>query len=249
MRAQLRKAERDERITRLRSGDRNVLDYICPPDWCHATRDVASASEPAAAVELPRRSVTMSIPFLRNICPPSRRRPCLAVRAANHELDLAALARSTEADVHPRRRAVVRHWPEPAGSRGRGAATVLTGICQASHRAHGDGPWPASARASKCHHPAAARAVSMATPAPDRGRTATAIGARGGRCRRRRELVAVVLRRRRIHRENSRERPGRATDAYEMQPAVIVMDMTMPVLDGVEATRLIKATKATRDAR
>ena len=37
--------------------------------------------------------------------------------------------------------------------------------------------------------------------------------------------------------------------AYEMQPAVIVMDVTMPVLDGIEATRLIKATAATRDAR
>jgi CheY-like chemotaxis protein len=37
--------------------------------------------------------------------------------------------------------------------------------------------------------------------------------------------------------------------AYEMRPAVIVMAVTMPVLDGIEATRLIKATTATRHAR
>jgi CheY-like chemotaxis protein len=37
--------------------------------------------------------------------------------------------------------------------------------------------------------------------------------------------------------------------AYEMRPAVIVMDVSMPVLDGIEATRLIKAGAATRDAR
>ena len=37
--------------------------------------------------------------------------------------------------------------------------------------------------------------------------------------------------------------------AYEMQPAVIVMDMIMPVLDGIEATRLIKAIDELRDAR
>ena len=37
--------------------------------------------------------------------------------------------------------------------------------------------------------------------------------------------------------------------AYEMRPGVIVMDLTMPVLDGLEATRLIKATDATRHAR
>jgi CheY-like chemotaxis protein len=37
--------------------------------------------------------------------------------------------------------------------------------------------------------------------------------------------------------------------AYDIRPAVIVMDVTMPVLDGVEATRLIKAIDAARDAR
>jgi CheY-like chemotaxis protein len=37
--------------------------------------------------------------------------------------------------------------------------------------------------------------------------------------------------------------------AYECQPAVIVMDITMPVLDGIETTRLIKAAEATRDMR
>ena len=37
--------------------------------------------------------------------------------------------------------------------------------------------------------------------------------------------------------------------AYEMRPAVIVMDLSMPILDGIEATRLIKAADATREAR
>ena len=37
--------------------------------------------------------------------------------------------------------------------------------------------------------------------------------------------------------------------AYEMRPAVIVMDLSMPVLDGINATRLIKAVELTRNAR
>lgn len=37
-----------------------TVEYIRPPDWCHANGDVASASELPAAFELPLRSVTMS---------------------------------------------------------------------------------------------------------------------------------------------------------------------------------------------
>ena len=45
-----------------RPGLKCTVDYICPPDWCHVIRDVASASELWGADKLPLRSVTMSIP-------------------------------------------------------------------------------------------------------------------------------------------------------------------------------------------
>ena len=37
--------------------------------------------------------------------------------------------------------------------------------------------------------------------------------------------------------------------AYDLQPAVIVMDLMMPVLDGMEAARLIKAIDELRNTR
>jgi CheY-like chemotaxis protein len=37
--------------------------------------------------------------------------------------------------------------------------------------------------------------------------------------------------------------------AHEIRPAVVVMDVAMPIMDGLEATRLLKAADATRHAR
>ena len=64
-----------------------------------------------------------------------------------------------------------------------------------------------------------------------------------------RELVAIVLRDAGFIVRTASDGLEALIAAYEMRPAVIVMDVTMPVLDGVEATRLIKATEATRHAR
>ena len=60
-----------------------------------------------------------------------------------------------------------------------------------------------------------------------------------------RELVALVLRGAGFVVRTAENGLEALIAAHEMQPAVIVMDMSMPVLDGIEATRLIKATDST----
>jgi two-component system, cell cycle response regulator DivK len=64
-----------------------------------------------------------------------------------------------------------------------------------------------------------------------------------------RELVAGVLRNAGFVVRTAANGLEALIAAYEMRPAVIVMDVTMPVLDGLEATRLIKAADATRHAQ
>lgn len=64
-----------------------------------------------------------------------------------------------------------------------------------------------------------------------------------------REFIALVLREAGFVVRTAENGLEGLIAAYEMRPGVIVMDVAMPVLDGIEATRLIKATKATRDAR
>ena len=64
-----------------------------------------------------------------------------------------------------------------------------------------------------------------------------------------RDVVATVLRGAGFFVRTASNGLEALLTAYEMRPAVIVMDVTMPVLDGIEATRLIKAIETTRHAR
>jgi len=64
-----------------------------------------------------------------------------------------------------------------------------------------------------------------------------------------RDLIALVLRNAGFVVRTAVNGLEALLAAYEMRPDVIVMDLTMPVLNGLEATRLIKATEATRESR
>ena len=81
------------------------------------------------------------------------------------------------------------------------------------------------------------------TPAPARGRVLVVDDAHDTR-----ELIVFAL-------ESAGLMPLTATNglegllaAHDLRPAVILMDLNMPVLDGIEATRLLKTSPATRDA-
>ena len=64
-----------------------------------------------------------------------------------------------------------------------------------------------------------------------------------------RDLVALVLRNAGFVVRTAVNGLEGLLTAYEMRPDVIVMDLTMPVLNGLEATRLIKAIHATKESR
>lgn len=64
-----------------------------------------------------------------------------------------------------------------------------------------------------------------------------------------RDLLAIVLREAGFAVRTAANGLEALLLAYELQPVVIVMDVAMPVLDGIEATRLIKTLEPLRDAR
>ena len=97
---------------------------------------------------------------------------------------------------------------------------------------------------------AAAQRVLERSPRRSRGRISVLPGCtRRGRLRRHSQSRGGGAAERRVHRQDCRRWLEALIAAYEMRPSVIVMDVSMPVLDGLEATRLIKACAVTRDAR
>jgi CheY-like chemotaxis protein len=64
-----------------------------------------------------------------------------------------------------------------------------------------------------------------------------------------RDLVALVLRKAGFVVRTAVNGLEGLLIAYDMRPDVIVMDLRMPVLNGLEATRLIKATQSIQESR
>jgi CheY-like chemotaxis protein len=64
-----------------------------------------------------------------------------------------------------------------------------------------------------------------------------------------RDLAALILRDAGFHVVTATNGVEALLKAHELRPLVIVMDVNMPILDGLEATRLLKATATTRHAR
>lgn len=172
----------------------------------------------------------------------------LAVRAADHELELAAVVRRAEAEVHHAEAARSLALGGAAGSadevrrltgnvrRAIESTETVRRACVSAREQF------VTTRQLLSRLDGDASAGPRTTP---RGNTVLVVDDAEDV----REMVAFVLRDAGFIVRTAVNGLDALLNAYEMQPAVIVMDMTMPVLDGVEATRLIKATKATRDAR
>jgi CheY-like chemotaxis protein len=174
----------------------------------------------------------------------------LAVQAGDHEDHLEGLVRATEADVRQAQTALshaleschgeVSEWQRDCSSH------LMRSVecASAAHRAC------ASARQQFVNARrllARLDRYSMEQPSDPIRRAASVLVVDD--IAEIRELVAFVLRDAGFVVRTAGNGLEALIAAYEMEPAVIVMDMTMPVLDGIEATRLIKATDAISHAR
>jgi CheY-like chemotaxis protein len=161
----------------------------------------------------------------------------------NHEGQLEALVAVSEGDVRHAEAAIshaadldlddVRHLLAAQLQRSAASAATARRLCASAHQQHA-----AACRLLK--HLGGDRGVATQCP------NAVLVVDDHGDVR---EVVARVLQDAGFVVRTAANGLEALIAAYEMRPDVIVMDVTMPVLDGIEATRLIKAGEATRDAR
>jgi CheY-like chemotaxis protein len=225
-----------------------------PARLVHAACDVASASELQVADVLPRRSVTMSIPFfpehLACIRDDARR---IVECARSHEDHLSGLIRTTERAV---RQATELSRAFAAGDISASAAH-LQRVCsdQLSDSVENADAAHRACVGAREQHVAARRLLSRIDtqcPAADTmsgGRSTPTPVLVVDDVADLRDMVAVVLRDAGFLVRTAVNGLDALLVAHEMQPSVIVMDVTMPVLDGLEATRLIKASEGLREAK
>lgn len=149
----------------------------------------------------------------------------LVVQAADHERSLHTLLANAELDL--------RNGPPEHRARQRQAVTVATQLCL-------------DARA---HQIAVGRVVVDlgADPAEDRPHPAVVLVADDYPDSR--EWLSIMLRGAGFMVQTAANGLEAVIAAHQLRPAVILMDIGMPVLDGIEATRLIKAIDELRAAR
>ena len=162
-------------------------------------------------------------------------------RAGNHESQLEALVAAAEGDLRHAETArseaadadvdQLRHMLFAQAERSAAGAAMAKRLCASAHEQHG------AARRFLVH---------LDRGAVDEYPNVVLVVDDSGDIR---DLIALVLQNAGFVVRTAANGLEALIAAYEMRPAVIVMDVSMPVLDGIEATRLIKASDATRDAR
>ena len=162
-------------------------------------------------------------------------------RAGNHESQLEALVAAAEGDLRHAETArseaadadvdQLRNMLFAQAERSAAGAAMAKRLCASAHEQHG------AARRFLVH---------LDRGAVDEYPNVVLVVDDSGDIR---DLIALVLQNAGFVVRTAANGLEALIAAYEMRPAVIVMDVSMPVLDGIEATRLIKASEATRDAR
>ena len=162
-------------------------------------------------------------------------------RAENHESQLEALVAAAEGDLRHAETArseasdadvdQLRNMLFAQAERSAAGAAMAKRLCASAHEQHG------AARRFLVH---------LDRGAVDEYPNVVLVVDDSGDIR---DLIALVLQNAGFVVRTAANGLEALIAAYEMRPAVIVMDVSMPVLDGIEATRLIKASEATRDAR